>query len=1157
MCSKRRSSALAFASISLFQLALCLRCGAAASSPQAAQILTIEGTADIVRAGSADWKPATTNQVLTFGDRFRTGARSRATVRLSDLSVLRVDEKTVLELRSRDDNNGSLLDLLSGSTYFLNRSKPNQLQFRTPLVSGAIRGTEFVLTAADDGPSTVTLLDGEVALHNPQGELVLHSGEQGTIEPGQAPRKTAVLNANNIIQWSLYYPAVVDPDEIAFNDQDRAAVGPAFEAYRRGDLLGARNSLTPASPSASDQQRLFDAALLLAVGQVDQTVAALKALQTPSPLAAALQLLITTVTRQPRPASEPPTTASQWLAESYYRQSQSDLPGALAAAEAATRKSPRFGFAWIRVGELQFSLGYPARARDALAQGLALSPLNAQGLVLQGFLSAADDDIEKALASFNQAIAIDGALANAWLGRGLCEMRGRRYAEGRQDLQTAAALEPNRAEIRSYLGKAWDQTHQRRLAEKELALARQLDPADPTPWLYSSLLLHAYNRENEAISDLEQSKSLNDNRSLYRSRFLLDQDQAVRGANLARFYQDAGLVDVSVREAARAVDQDYANYSAHLFLANSYDALRDPKEVNLRYETPWYSQLLVANLLAPVGTLPLSQNVSHEEYSRLFESDRAGLYSETAYDSKGDWVQSASEYATIGKTSIAFDQYYRSDDGTRTNNDLNQFQFALRLKQEITPQDSLFFEVNWFDYSSGDVAQYYDQRAASGTERISEYQQPNLLAGYHHQWAPGVHSLLLFARLDDSFSLYNPDTLLPITTRNFTTTNIVGVGQAPGSISYHSDLTAFSGEFQQIFQNSIHTLVFGARYQSGDIDTVSLLQRLETVNQTNSSSLRRAGGYGYYSLQPWDPLQLTAGLSYDHLQYPLNNEIAPISKVETDQNLLGPKAGFRFTPLADTTFRGAYSRSLGGVFHDNSIRLEPTQIAGFNQAFRSLIPESVEGLVPGTEFESYGLALDQKFHTRTYLSVAGELLKSKGARTVGTLDAFGPALLDIPSGVHQELRFKEQTLTVNLNQLLGNDLSLGGTYRLSKAQLEDSIPAIPTAISQFFSSTANRTVDATLNQANLYLLWNHSSGLYARLEAAWYQQANHGYAVDVHGDDFWQYNAYLGFRFPRRVAEVQLGLLNLSDRDYKLNPLNLYNDLPRSRMLFASLRLNF
>ena len=75
--------------------------------------------------------------------------------------------------------------------------------------------------------------------------------------------------------------------------------------------------------------------------------------------------------------------------------------------------------------------------------------------------------------------------------------------------------------------------------------------------------------------------------------------------------------DLSLREATRGVDADYSNASSHLFLANSYNALRDPTRVNLRYETPWFNELLLANLLSPVGGGPLSQFVSEQEYSKL------------------------------------------------------------------------------------------------------------------------------------------------------------------------------------------------------------------------------------------------------------------------------------------------------------------------------------------------------------------------------------------------------------------------------------------------------------------------------------------------------------------------------------------------------------
>src|ERR1041385_1642456 len=200
-----RRTAIAIAVFALLMLAVRLpaRAGTPPARDPAAIILTIEGTVEINRGGTEKWLPAKTNLSLAAGDSLRTGPRSRATVRLSDLSVLRVNEKTVLEIRSQRKS-GSALDLRTGSAYFFNRSKPSSLQFHTPLISGAIRGTEFNLEAAPDGTTTVTLLEGEVGLTNNLGSLVLKSGEQGITDPGKPPRKTATLHALNIIQWTLY-----------------------------------------------------------------------------------------------------------------------------------------------------------------------------------------------------------------------------------------------------------------------------------------------------------------------------------------------------------------------------------------------------------------------------------------------------------------------------------------------------------------------------------------------------------------------------------------------------------------------------------------------------------------------------------------------------------------------------------------------------------------------------------------------------------------------------------------------------------------------------------------------------------------------------------------------------------------------------------------
>src|SRR6185503_12825942 len=253
-----------------------------------------------------------------------------------------------------------------------------------------------------------------------------------------------------------------------------------------------------------------------------------------------------------------------------------------------------------------------------------------------------------------------------------------------------------------------------------------------------------------AIRDLEQSQNLNNNRSVFRSGFLLDQDRAVRSANLAGIYRDAGMPEVSVREATRAVNSDYANYSAHLFLANSYNELRDPKQINLRYETPWLSEYLLANLLAPVGAGTLSQTVSEQDYSKLFERDGVGVASSTEYFSRGDWVQSGAQYGHLGNLGYALNTTYRSENGQRQNNDQEQLTLSLQLKHQLTAQETAYLQAIYYDASGGDLAQYYDPNSARTGLRTRETQEPLMLLGYQHEWRPGVHTLVVAGRFDDT-----------------------------------------------------------------------------------------------------------------------------------------------------------------------------------------------------------------------------------------------------------------------------------------------------------------------------------------------------------------------------------------------------------------------
>ena len=143
--------------------------------------------------------------------------------------------------------------------------------------------------------------------------------------------------------------------------------------------------------------------------------------------------------------------------------------------------------------------------------------------------------------AFERAIELDSADPLARFGLGLAIIRDGALAEGRRYLEMAVGLDSTNSLLRSYLGKAYFEEKRDPLDARQFALAKQLDPLDPTPYLYDAIRLQSMNRPVEAMLNMEKSIELNDNRAVYRSRQLLDSDRATRGANLAQIYDTLGF----------------------------------------------------------------------------------------------------------------------------------------------------------------------------------------------------------------------------------------------------------------------------------------------------------------------------------------------------------------------------------------------------------------------------------------------------------------------------------------------------------------------------------------------------------------------------------------------------------------------------------------
>jgi hypothetical protein len=161
--------------------------------------------------------------------------------------------------------------------------------------------------------------------------------------------------------------------------------------------------------------------------------------------------------------------------------------------------------------------------------------------------------------------------------------------------------------------------------------------------------------------------------------------------------------------------------------------------------------------------------------------------------------------------------------------------------------------------------------------------------------------------------------------------------------------------------------------------------------------------------------------------------------------------------------------------------------------------------------------------------------------------------------LRERLDYQEKSLQGTINQLVGQDWTFGAQYRVTWARLHDDFPDViyPLPFMASYTLNAHRELQGILQNANLYAIYNSPCGFFAIVNGAWYGQSNAGYTPDEPGGEFFQVDAYVGYRFWHRAAQIMVGVKNIGDQGYNLNPLTAYNPLPRERTVFTSLQVSF
>jgi tetratricopeptide (TPR) repeat protein/opacity protein-like surface antigen len=1088
--------------------------------PELARAVSVQGTLEVRRARQSRWEAVRQDERFCLGDAVRTGENSRAAILLHPETVIRLDQHSSLVFSPATSGPAaSWLELLKGAAHFISRD-PRSLQIVTPFANAAIEGTEFLVRVIP-GETRVIVYEGRVRVSNAAGSVGVGSGAAALAQAGSAPVTEAVVRPRDAVAWTLYYPPVL------------------FRGTPRAE----------------------EAARLLAVGRVDEANALLDKLLTQDPEnsdALALRAIMAVTRNDVAAAREladkavkaAPDSATALIARSYVQQAQFDLPGALASLESATELAPDNALAWARLAELRLSTGELDQGLQAADRANTLDPNLALTWTIRGFAFLTEIKLPSAMEAFEQAIARDPAAFLPRLGLGLAKIRKGELEAGREEIEIAVALDPGNSLTRSYMGKAFFDEKRDKLAAKQYAMARELDPHDPTPWFYDAILKQTENRPVEALHDLQTSIKLNDDRAVYRSRLQLDEDLASRTASLGQIYRDLGFEQRALVEGWRSVNTDPANYSAHRLLADNYAALP-------RHQVARVSELLQSQLLQPINLTPVQPQLAEAnlfflegagpadpallEFNPLFTRNRLALQANGVAGNEDTWGDELIQNGVYNNWSWSVGQLHYESDGYRENNDQDQNIYNLFVQGALSWRTSVQAEYRHRKIKSGDLVQRFEPDNFLENDRNKEKNETVRL-GIHHLFTPRSEMIASFIYLND----------LDIDIDSKVPQDFAPLGTLNTAINHENNGDGYTTELQHLYHGERFGLISGAGYHHSDLKDKTVANSSLTppsplipatrFTSRNDQDLDHKNAYVYANIPPTKDLLITLGASYDDLRrddnvtstFSVAGLPAPpptSGKDRIDVKKLNPKAGITWRVRPDTTLRAAGFRTISRSLVSKQT-VEPTQVAGFNQFYDE---------TAGTKAINYGLGADQVFTS----DLSGGVEYSWRDIEVPNTD---PAI--------DEVDWDERFGRAYLYWTPTARIATSAEYQYERFKRKDSFTGE-------FQATKIQT-----HKVPLEINYFHPNGFIGRLRTTYIDQegdfstAGPAFLADIptedKSDSFWLVDASLGYRLPKRYGIVSLGVSNLFDKEFNYVDTDPFN--PRiypERFYFGRLTLSF
>ena len=565
------------------------------------------------------------------------------------------------------------------------------------------------------------------------------------------------------------------------------------------------------------------------------------------------------------------------------------------------------------------------------SRAVKLNPNLARTQSILGFANLTRIDIKAAKENFNKAIELDQADPLPRLGIGLAKIREGNLTEGREAMEIATALEPENSLIRSYLGKEYYEETRDDRAGTQFALAKERDSNDPTPHFYNAIREQARNRPGQALQDLNKSIQLNENRAVYRSQLLIDDDQAARTTSRANIYGELGFERLAIYESAKALAENAANDSANRELAIAYANIP-------RHDIARLSEALQAQLRQPLSISPINPQISSDnlvilrdagpsglgvyEFNQLFSRDQVRVQFDGVVGSLGTRGDQFIVSGLTNRVAYAVSQLHYETDGFGENNDTKKNAYDIFVQGDISPSVSVQANIRKTDFSLGQTFFQFDPSLIFPA-KIREKSESLRIGG----------RFVVDTGNDWIWSMIYEDRFR------------VGETFPDGFIVTTTDFTTYTAELQHIRKLGESQIIGGLGHIK-EKDVFALEGGDSRITSTNA--------YLYSIWSPRStPLKVQLGFSLEWFR--LKNSFFDDPIVRRRFN---PKLGLVWNPMIDTTIRASITSSVKRPFIGGQT-LEPTQVVGFNQFFTGF--DTLFGDRDGTISRRIGIALDQRF----------------------------------------------------------------------------------------------------------------------------------------------------------------------------------------------------